>query len=148
MRKPTLCICKNKDADQLCGNRTADQRLCFSYMDSRSWYKGFKHSRFTNVPLPCSQPLFNMAEKHVKYSGCRSAHKMSIYLQIIQLSVKSLCCAQEKCINLTSYLYHNVEIKLLHPLIFMSGVKSVLETSISCCCIPGCCCLGSSFGGK
>ena len=37
-----------------------------------------------------SQPLFNMAEKHVKYSGCRSAHKMSIYLQIIQLSVKSL----------------------------------------------------------
>ena len=85
-----------------------------------TWYKGFKHSRFTNVTLPCSQPLFNMAEKHVKYSGCRSAHKMSIYLQIIQLSVKSLCCAKEKCINLTSYLYHNVEIKLLHPLILIS----------------------------
>ena len=27
-------ICENKDADQLCGNRTADQRLCFRYMDS------------------------------------------------------------------------------------------------------------------
>ena len=25
---------KNKDADQLCGNREADQRLCFCYMDS------------------------------------------------------------------------------------------------------------------
>ena len=30
MRKPDFCICENKDADQLCGDRTADQRLCFS----------------------------------------------------------------------------------------------------------------------
>ena len=30
MRKPTFCICKNKDADQLRGNRETDQRLCFS----------------------------------------------------------------------------------------------------------------------
>ena len=29
MRKPAFCICENKGADQLCGNRTADQRLCF-----------------------------------------------------------------------------------------------------------------------
>ena len=34
MRKPTFCICKNKDADQLCSNCTADQRLCFRYTDS------------------------------------------------------------------------------------------------------------------
>ena len=34
MRKPTFCICENKDADQLCGNREADQRLCFRYIDS------------------------------------------------------------------------------------------------------------------
>ena len=33
MRKPALCICKNKDADQLRGNREADQRLCFRYSD-------------------------------------------------------------------------------------------------------------------
>ena len=32
--KPTNCICKNKDADQLRGNREADQRLCFRYSDS------------------------------------------------------------------------------------------------------------------
>ena len=32
--KPTICICENKDADQLCGNREADLRLCFRYMDS------------------------------------------------------------------------------------------------------------------
>ena len=29
MRKPAFCICENKDADQLRGNREADQRLCF-----------------------------------------------------------------------------------------------------------------------
>ena len=34
MRKPTFCICENKDADQLPGNREADQRLCFRYIDS------------------------------------------------------------------------------------------------------------------
>ena len=35
VRKPAFCICENKDADQLRGNRQADQRLCFRYMDSR-----------------------------------------------------------------------------------------------------------------
>ena len=34
MRKPAFCICENKDADQRCGNREADQCLCFRYTDS------------------------------------------------------------------------------------------------------------------
>ena len=34
MRNPAFCICENKDADQLRGNREADQRLCFRYMAS------------------------------------------------------------------------------------------------------------------
>ena len=34
MRIPAFCICKNKDADQLRGNRQAVQRLCFRYNDS------------------------------------------------------------------------------------------------------------------
>ena len=34
MRKPDFRICENKAADQLWGNRTADQCLCFRYMDS------------------------------------------------------------------------------------------------------------------
>ena len=32
IRKPDFCICKNKDPDQLRGNREADQRLCFRYI--------------------------------------------------------------------------------------------------------------------
>ena len=38
MRKPDFCICENKDAGQLRGNREADQRLCFRY--STEAYKG------------------------------------------------------------------------------------------------------------
>ena len=34
MGKPTICIGENKGADQLCGYREADQRLCFRYSDS------------------------------------------------------------------------------------------------------------------
>ena len=34
MRKLVICICENKDADQLHGDREADQRLCFRYRDS------------------------------------------------------------------------------------------------------------------
>ena len=34
VRKPAFYICENKDADQLRGNREADQRLCFRYTDS------------------------------------------------------------------------------------------------------------------
>ena len=34
MRKQTICICENKDADQLRSNCEADQRLCFRYSDS------------------------------------------------------------------------------------------------------------------
>ena len=34
MGKPTICIGENKGADQLRGNREANQRLCFRYSDS------------------------------------------------------------------------------------------------------------------
>ena len=34
VRKPDICLCENKGADQLRGNREADQRLCFRYTDS------------------------------------------------------------------------------------------------------------------
>ena len=34
VRKPAFCVCENKDADQLHGNREADQPLCFRYIES------------------------------------------------------------------------------------------------------------------
>ena len=33
MRKTVICICESKDADQIRGNRDADKRLCFCYID-------------------------------------------------------------------------------------------------------------------
>ena len=33
-RKPDICLCENKGADQLRSNCEADQRLCFRYSDS------------------------------------------------------------------------------------------------------------------
>ena len=34
MRSPDFCIYENKGTDQLCSDSTADQHLCFCYMDS------------------------------------------------------------------------------------------------------------------
>ena len=34
MRKPAFCIWENKGADQLQCNHTADQRICFRFIDS------------------------------------------------------------------------------------------------------------------
>ena len=46
MRKPAFCIWENKAADQLRGNREADQRLCFHYTDRTgpfsSYIRNFK----------------------------------------------------------------------------------------------------------
>ena len=36
VRKPTIYICENKDADQLPETCKADQRLCFHYLDSKT----------------------------------------------------------------------------------------------------------------
>ena len=51
VRKPTFCTCENKDADQLRGNREADQRLCFRYIDS-------------TIPL-LSHPKFQASSDHM-----------------------------------------------------------------------------------
>ena len=52
MRKPAFCICENKDADQLRGNREADQRLCFRYI-VQSLY-------FLNQKFQASRQLYSL----------------------------------------------------------------------------------------
>ena len=47
MGKPTICICENKDADQLRG----DQRLCFRYTDNLQFLS------FLNPNFPASNHL-------------------------------------------------------------------------------------------
>ena len=38
MRRPVICICENKGADQLHGNRAADQGLCLPTLIVQSFY--------------------------------------------------------------------------------------------------------------
>ena len=53
VRKPAFCICENKDADLLRGNRNADQRLCFHYTDVQSFY-------FLNTKFQASSHLLRL----------------------------------------------------------------------------------------
>ena len=55
MRKTTICIGENKDADTLRGNREADQRLCFRYSDllAKSKISSLSPSAVTSQPGLC-----------------------------------------------------------------------------------------------
>ena len=53
MRKPAFCICENKDADQLRGNREADQRLSFRYKDSTVLLLPIYKRNFQHLSIFC-----------------------------------------------------------------------------------------------
>ena len=81
IRKPAFCKCENKDADQLCGNRAADQRLCFHYIDLLiEKVEGLYYDDNSTIPL-LSQPL-------IICFGCISPKadlkKRFVYLMIIK----------------------------------------------------------------
>ena len=74
MRKPSYCICENKDADQLRGNRKADQRLCFPYIAStisvlsKSEISSLKPSSMAEQPGLCQtwSETFSYNEAHLQ----------------------------------------------------------------------------------
>ena len=59
IRKPAICMGKNKGADQLCSNCTADQRLCFRYIDSMQFLF------FLNLKYWPSDSIVLMGQNHV-----------------------------------------------------------------------------------
>ena len=63
IRKLTFCICENKDADQLCGNREADQRLCFRYKAS-------------SIPLLPKSEISRLVENLEDRFSCNAAHML------------------------------------------------------------------------
>ena len=73
MRNPAFCICENKDADQLRGDREADQRLCFRYSDST--IQNFKPlailddcaARFVSDLVGNPEDRFSQNEAHIIY---------------------------------------------------------------------------------
>ena len=81
MRKPDFCICENKDADQLRGDREADQRLCFRYIDSTlpllSKYE--MSCRFVSDLVGNPEDRFSQNEAHISvifglFKTCHRSH--------------------------------------------------------------------------
>ena len=73
LRKPAFCIRENKGADQLWhSNRTADQRLCFRYIDNtipllpKSLKTGYLLMRLVHTMLQfqTTQNYCNLCKKH------------------------------------------------------------------------------------
>ena len=69
MRKPTFCICENKDADQLRGNREVDQRLLFSL---HRWYNPstFHIRNFKPLAIFCERTAWFVSDQIGNQNVC------------------------------------------------------------------------------
>ena len=86
MRKPAFCICESKDADQLRGNREADQRLYFHYTDSvRSTHKSHFYAIKTRRITSGSYLLSNIDKGPV----VRNYLRMSLVMSLVNNSLKT-----------------------------------------------------------
>ena len=70
MEKPTICIGKNKGADQLHRNRKADQRHCFRYTDSK--IPLLTKAKISSCLLKLYKPV---CVRHVRKSHCWFFHE-------------------------------------------------------------------------
>ena len=106
MRKLDFCLCENKGADQLCSNCTADQHLCFRYMDDAV------------PPLPISKISSFYPSVTVQAGLCRTwsetlmtvfshttVHLLYLFIQLLFLKLQHLH---------TSGPTGAVEIQILH----------------------------------
>ena len=82
MGKQTICIGENKDADQLRGNREADQRLCFRYLDSTMLLLSIKPKFPFSSHLLCLYSLVCVGS--VQKPHCRFSHEAAHLLVVIE----------------------------------------------------------------
>ena len=89
MRKPTICIRENKDADQLLGNREADQCLCFRYTDSTiTLLSKSKISSFWQLMCLYSSVCVEPVQK----PHCLFSHEVAqLLIDIKKVSIQSVC---------------------------------------------------------
>ena len=91
MRNPTFCICENKDADLLRGNREADQRLCFRYIDSTVQSLYFLNPKFQAsshllqlYSLVCAGPG-RKPERWFSHDAAHLFYFCSLHLMCVQI---------------------------------------------------------------
>ena len=81
MRKAAFCKCENNGADQLLGNRTADQHLYFPYIDStihrlpKSKISSFLPSSVAVQPSLC-RTWSKTPNKNIKMSSFKSSENI------------------------------------------------------------------------
>ena len=89
MIKPAFCICKNKGADQLHGNHTADQRLFFRYI-VLSLY-------FLNPQFPGSQFVLDLVVNPKDRFSHDVAQTVNKIKMTVQLTVGTYQKQKETC---------------------------------------------------
>ena len=84
MRKPAFCICENKAAVQLCGNRTADQRLCFRFTYSTIPF--FLNPKFQALAIFCDCTAWFVSDQ-VRNPEDRFSHNEAHCISVLALSL-------------------------------------------------------------
>ena len=94
MRKPTFCICENKDADQLHSDCAADRRLCFRYKDRKN-PSTFLNRNIKSLAIFCSCTAWYMSNQVGNQSVCflTSWLKCSLYCRLNMKALLVLCLA-------------------------------------------------------
>ena len=87
MRKQAFCICKNKDADKLRGNREADQRLCFRFTDSIKKNLFFLNMKFQASETPKTGFL---TSRLIYYLMCSFISKCCSFLSLLDKMLRIL----------------------------------------------------------
>ena len=95
MRKLAFCIGKNKDADQLCSNCAADQRLCLRYTDSSQQFLFFLNLKFKLLTIFCgctARFVWDLVGNPEDWFS----HNEAQIINDVLLSIHNLCFEGEK----------------------------------------------------
>ena len=102
MRKPAFYIYENKDADQLCSNCAADQRLCFRYTDSTIplLSTGCPRKNETHFQFLFSLKLFN------PYTCLYTSFRYIIYPHLYKITAQLLLYILRYCKKTKTPCFH------------------------------------------
>ena len=108
IRKPDFCICENKDADQLRGDREADQRLCFRYVDSTIPLLPKSESSSLQPSCVVAQPGLCRTWSETPKTGF-----LTTRLKSLQLNQTLVC-----------FYYEEIFLRLIFIVLWLSGRRS------------------------
>ena len=122
MRNTDFCMCEIKATDRLCGDHTADQRLCFHYIDSAIFLLPYyKISSLLVLIYGCTaQFVLNLVRNPEDRFSCNEAH----LFQVIQTLFCSISFSRDKHHSLQSTLYPWIS-PFLTPITFEPYMEAI-----------------------